>query len=88
MTILLYMVPCLQVLQLPGHPPDRAVVDPVHLGDAGDRLPLAELALHLLARLGGEHRGTADPLPLGPGPLLALDAALPDVAPLLIGNMA
>ena len=53
------------------------MVDPVDLGGAGDRLPLAELALHLFPRLGSERRRPPDPLPLGPGPLLALDAALP-----------
>ena len=62
------------------------MVDPVDLGGAGARLPLAELALHLLPCLGSQHRRPADPLPLGPGPLLALDAAVPNVAPLPLGD--
>ena len=55
-------------------------------GDPRHRLQPAELALHLQSCLGSEHRRPPDPLPLGPGPLLALDAALPDVAPLPLGD--
>ena len=55
-------------------------------GDPRHRLPLAELALHLLPRLRSERRRPPDPLPLGPGTFLALDAALPDVAPLPLGD--
>ena len=62
------------------------MVDAVHLRDTIGRLPLAELALHLLPCLCSEHRGSPDPLPLGPGPLLARDAALSDVAPLPLGD--
>ena len=55
-------------------------------GDPRHRLQPAELPLHLLPRLWSEHRRPPDALPLGLGPLLALDAAVPDVAPLPLGD--
>ena len=74
------------IIQPLGHPPDHAVVHPVLPGDAGHRQAGEDLLPHLRRLLGGQHRRTADALPLGPGPLLALDAALPDVAPLPLGD--
>ena len=65
---------------------DHAVMHPVFPGDAGHRQTGEDLLPHLLSLLGSEHRGAADALALGPGPLLPLDAAVPDVAPLPLGD--
>ena len=62
------------------------MVHPVLPGYAGHRQTGEDLLPHLHRLLGSEHRRAADPLPLGPGPLLALDASVPDVAPLPLGD--
>ena len=65
---------------------DHAVVHAVLPGYARDRQAGEDLLPHLRRLLGSEHRGPADPLSLGPGPLLSLNASVPDVAPLPLGD--
>ena len=86
MVVLPRQVGRFHLLHLPGDPMDHTVVHPVLPGYACYRQAGEDLLPHLRRLLGGQYRWASYSLPLGPGPLLALDAALPDVAPLPLGN--